>query len=334
MKSCAMPLICAWLLAAAFGAVSANAESTETPRADAPSVSEPPAETFDPDAELTRLAPFLDDEEQAIEAVRQFDRVQQRFAAWDSDLAEQYAAEGDQDLARAASNRLRARIETVRTAYEQLLARYPDNAEAHNFLGELHYDWLDDEATALTAWHRARELDEQLAAPRNNLAIHYCHVGEYQRCLGLFDEVMALDPDNPDYLFNITQVFLIHPRHIEAHYNIERPEVFERAMEMSRKAAQMKPEDYSLTQDYAVNYFAGENFGVTVNWADAAEAWKAARKAVRRSDELFYTWLNEGRVWLRDGNNKDAARCFQQALAIMPESEIAQQLLARAEGGE
>jgi tetratricopeptide (TPR) repeat protein len=325
MKWFAVPMVCVWLAAFSAAAVADTPDET-------PSLTEPPAATFDPEQELARLAPFLEEEESAIEAVRQFDRVQQRFAAWDADLSEQYAAEGDQDLARAASDRSQKRMETVKTAYGQVLTRYPDNARAHNFLGEVEYDWLGNQNAALAAWHRSRELDDELAAPRNNLAIHYCHVGEYSQCLELFDEALALDPENPDYLFNLAQIFLIHPRHVQAHYGIERPEVFERAMAMSRKATGLQPNDYTLAQDYAVNYFAGENFGVEVKWSDAAKAWQAARKCVRRSDELFYTWLNEGRVWLRGGENKEAARCFREALAIIPTSEIAQQLLARAGG--
>ena len=311
----------------------AENDAPNGPGAGGPSIEEPAAPTFDREAELERLQPFLDDEEKAVEAVRQFDRLQQRLASWDNDLAELYAAEGDADLSRVATERARERMQAVYTAYKQILERYPDNARAHNFIGEVEYDWLGYEAPALASWKRSRELDDQLAAPRNNLAIYYSHVGEYEQSLQLFDEVMALEPDNPDYLFNLTQIFLIHPRHIEAHYGIDRAEVYRRAMEMSRKAASLLPGDYTLTQDYAVNHFAAQNFGVTADWAEAAKAWQAAREAVRRSDELFYTWLNEGRVWLRAENNKEAARCFREALAILPESEIAQQLLERAEGG-
>ena len=316
-----------WLLVCLLLFGVAAAEDNAAP----PGIEEPPVETFDPEAELERLAPYLEDEAEAVRAVRQFDRLQQRFAAWDDELAEQYAAEGDMDLARMALERGRTRMETVLTAYEQILERYPDNAVALNFSGEVHYDWLQNQGRALEAWHRSRELDDQLAAPRNNLAIHYCHVGEYKDCLSLFDEAMELEPDNPDYLFNLAQIFLIHPRHVEAHYGIEGPEVYERAMEMSRKASELKPNDFSLAQDYAVNYFAGERFGVQVDWGDAAKAWQATRRTVSRSDELFYTWLNEGRVWLRADNGDEAARCFREALEIIPGNDVAQRLLERAE---
>lgn len=320
-----MPWVCTCVLAIGVCA------AADTPGQ--PSLEEPPAVTFDREAELERLAPFLEDEEEAVRAVRQFDRLQQRLAAWDGDLAEQYAAEGDEDLARVASQRARARMETALTAYEQIIERYPDNALAHNYAGEVQYDWLGNQPQALAAWQKSRELDATLALPRNNLAIHYCHVGEYSDCLAMFDEALALDSDNPDFLFNVVQIFLIHPRHVEAHYGIERAEVFTRAMAMSRRAVELKPGDYALAQDYAVNYYAGERFGVDVDWRDAARAWKTARESVRQADELFYTWLNEGRAWLRAGNNREAARCFEEALTIMPDSGIAQQLLRQAEAG-
>lgn len=298
---------------------------------DTPPLDVPPATVFDAEAELERLAPSLDDADNGFSTVRQFDRVQRRLAAWDLELAEQYDTEGDPDLARVTANRAEERVRAVARAYERILQRNPKQVDALNFLGELQYDWLGDQAAALENWEQAAALDETAHAPRNNLAIHLCHVGEYEKGLQRFDEVMALDPDNPDYLFNLAQIYLIHPAHVQRHHGIDRQEVYRRAMAMSRRAAELQPGDYALAQDYAVNYFAAENFGVEPDWREAAAAWQRARETVRRSDQLFFTWLNEARAWLRAGTHQEAARCLREALAIMPDSDVAQRLLEQAE---
>ena len=98
-------------------------------------------------------------------------------------------------------------------------------------------------------------------------------------------------------------------------------------MKMSKRAAELSNE-YELIQDYAVNFFAAENFQLEADWRSAARAWQWARTEVRTSDEEFYTWLNEARVWIADGNNTKARECLEAALAIRPESEVATNLMS------
>ena len=69
---------------------------------------------------------------------------------------------------------------------------------------------------------------------------------------------------------------------------------------------------------------------IKADWATAAEAWQKTRQQARTSDEVFYTWLNEGRVWIRKGDQDRAAACLREALAIRPDSEMASQLLAES----
>jgi hypothetical protein len=78
-----------------------------------------------------------------------------------------------------------------------------------------------------------------------------------------------------------------------------------------------------------VNFFAAENYGVDADWKEAAAAWAAARKHARNDTEEFYTWLNEARVWIENNDDDRAEPCLESALALMPDSTIALQLLEK-----
>ncbi|MFP4172356.1 MAG: tetratricopeptide repeat protein, partial [Candidatus Hydrogenedentota bacterium] len=102
--------------------------------------------------------------------------------------------------------------------------------------------------------------------------------------------------------------------------------IYETAMDMSRRAAEVKPDDYTFLQDYAQGYFSAENFGVEPDWSEAAQAWEQAREHAPREDVVFHTWLNEARAWERDGSPEEALRCVEEALELQPDSHAAQNL--------
>jgi hypothetical protein len=99
-------------------------------------------------------------------------------------------------------------------------------------------------------------------------------------------------------------------------------------MKMSKKAAELSNE-FELIQDYAVNFFAAENFQLEADWRDAAKVWQWAREKARTTDEEFYTWLNEARVWILEGNEDKARTCLEAALEIRPDNEVASTLLSK-----
>lgn len=280
--------------------------------------------------ELAPLGQQLDDEAALVDAVRAYDREQTALAEWDKGLAEQHADAGEEDLARDKLEQARDRLKRVRQAYEYILHNYGNNARAHNYYGELLYDYFGEHVGALKAWQLATALDPGLGAPLNNLAIHYCHGGEYATGLHYYDKALELDPDNPDYLFNLAQTYLLNRPAVQRIRQWDKARLYREAMKLSKKAAQAGEDDFELAQDYAVNFYAAENFGVTADWAKAANAWQRARVLARSKTETFYTLLNEGRAWLRKGNRNKAAACLEEAVVLMPSSDVAKQLLIEA----
>lgn len=279
--------------------------------------------------ELAFIQDIIDDEDQTITAVRKFDRVQQSLASWDMDIAQELGGKGDTEAADERAESARTRIGLIDQAYRIVLHTYPENSKALTFHGELLYDHFGDQNTAIKNWRLAAAFDRELSAPHNNLGLHYFHTGDYRLGLRELDRALELDGELSDYHYNMAQIYLVHGPQIAEMRGWDQKRIYREAMKHSKKAAELAPRDYDLQQDYAVNFFAAENFDVAADWKEAAEAWSTARARARNQTEEFYTWLNEARVWIEHGDAKRAEPCLQAALAIMPDSGVALGLLEK-----
>jgi len=283
--------------------------------------------------ELKFLEPVLANEESVIREIRTFERAQKAAADLEIESAREANRAGKSEDARAKQAAAQQRFQLVRRAYELALSYHNDSARLHNYYGELQYDVFGDFPSAVKEWSLASMLDDKLSGPLNNLALHYFHSGNYAMGLEHLDKALELDPRNPDYLFNLAQVYLIHTPQIAELRDWTPKKVYKKAMTASRKAAKLAPNDYETVVDYAVNFFAAERYGVRVNWRRAAKAWQTARPLARNETETFYTWLNEARVWIAAKKDEKALSCLNVALKLHPESEVVQELLRRVREG-
>ncbi|MCC6143797.1 MAG: hypothetical protein IT368_08315 [Candidatus Hydrogenedentes bacterium] len=320
------------LIAVTCAALAAVAVAQE-PAPDTPLVTHEPAAVEPPSAVSPEdLALVLSDEEETVTFVKRFDDEQQALARAEVEAARELAEAGQSEAAAARKSVAEDRVTQVRKLYEQVLEHYPNNAVLHNGYGELLYDVFGQVALGVKEWKTALALDGNLGAVHNNLGIHYAHYGDYPMALKHMDMALSLDKENPDYLFNMAQVYLAHTPQVAKIRKWSEKKIYRKAMDYSKKAAELAPDDYDLQQDYAVNFFAAENFEVEANWKDAAAAWQRARQSAQRPDQVFYTWLNEGRVWLRAERPDLARPALEQALSLRPESDVARSLLAKAGG--
>jgi tetratricopeptide (TPR) repeat protein len=280
------------------------------------------------------LAGVYEDEEAFVRGLRAFDRRETKLAEAALEEVKALRMQNKPVEAAAAHASAQARVEQVRAAYEFALKRYPNNARLHNFYGECLYDAFGDHAAALREWHLAISLDSKLSAPYNNIGLHEFHFGNYESGLRNLDTALKLEPDNPDYLYNMVQVYLVHFPQIGRIREWDKKKVYREAMKMSRKAAERAPDDYDIVMDYAVNFFKAEDLGEQADWRAAAKAWQAARALAGSGDRLFYCWLNEARCWKYAKRKKEAEACLLEALKIHPESGPAQKLLEEVRGGE
>lgn len=195
------------------------------------------------------------------------------------------------------------------------LKTFDHSAQIHNFMGTVFYDALGRETDGVKEWLAAVSLDSKYSDPHNNLGMHYFHSGHYALGFQNMDRALELDPKNADYCFNMAQNYLIYRPQTEEYRGWKADKIYKEAMKLSKKATKLAPEDFEILQDYAVNFFAAENFGETPDWKAAAKAWQVARKFAPGEVEVYFTWLNEGRAWRASGNKTEARRCFQEALA-------------------
>ncbi|MCC6698220.1 MAG: tetratricopeptide repeat protein [Candidatus Hydrogenedentes bacterium] len=284
--------------------------------------------------ELDQLNALAGDETKLVEAVRQFDVLQQGLIEWDREIASEAAKTGDRDEVQRREEAVGARVELLGKAYETLLAHYPRNARALNYYGEYLCDQKGEMAGALSMWKKSIAEDPKLSLPHNNLGIYYTHVGEYSRGLAAYKKAIELEPDNADFKFNLAQVYLINRPQVKEEYKWDDARLYKEAMKLSKEAADLRPTDYELAQDYAVNFFAATQIGVEADWNKAALAWQNARARATQLDQVFYTWLNEARARLFQGENEKAAVCLQEALKMDPNNAVAKQLLEKAKAGQ
>ncbi len=278
--------------------------------------------------ELVHLEALSGNATQLLKMIRGFDRLQCELASWDMELAEELALSGDTELAEEKMEQARRRLALVEEAYSYALERYPDNGRALTYYGELIYDYQGDHTKALMLWKKAAALHPDLGDVFNDLGIHYSHAGDLSRGLDYFDKALKCEPDNPDYLYNLCQTYLTQFPAVARQKGWSLKKVYKTAMKLSKKAAELG-NDYELVQDYAVNFYAAENFQVKADWRQAARAWQRARQHARTTDEEFFCWLNEARVRIEGGQKKKALACLDAALELRPDSEVAMTLKSR-----
>ncbi|MBI3118093.1 MAG: hypothetical protein HYZ00_05385 [Candidatus Hydrogenedentes bacterium] len=291
-----------------------------------------PAEPQDKPEELKALEPAIaESEAKAVEAIRALGQENEaKIKANEAELALKMQS-GDSTGAQELQQDIARRYALMRQAYQLGLDHFPNNAKLHNYLGEVLYDGFEELEPALKEWNQAIGLDPKFGNPYNNLGLHYVHYGEYKRGLEYMDKALELDDSNPDYLFNMVQIYLVHGPQVATIRSWEKDRVYKEAMKMSKKALKEAPEDYQLLEDYAVNFWKAEDFGVDANWKDAALAWQGARAQAKRPDQVFFTWLNEGRAWLLEEDQGKAVAALNEALKLHPDSAPAKNLLEKAQ---
>lgn len=280
--------------------------------------------------ELAYLEALATEPAELVSAARRFGLRQQALIEWDLALIEDYLREGKRDLAVTKQAGIAKRVDLMRSAWVYVTERYPNNARALNYHGEFLYDYDGQRAQAVQNWRVAIKIDNKLAAAHNNLGIHFFHTGDYRNGLERLQRALDLEDDNPDFLYNMSQMYLIHFPQLGEMLDLSKDKMFKEAMRMSKKAAQLSPDDYDVLLDYATNFYAAENFDVEIDWELAALAWRQTRTRASSQTQIFFTHLNEGRTWLRADEKENAIEALEAASALRPGSRVVEQLLTKA----
>ena len=193
--------------------------------------------------------------------------------------------------------RIEQRLKAVRDTYDIFLRRHPDHARAHlaygSFLMETH-----EEEQAVNQMEKARELDPKNPAAWNNLANYYGHRSPVKKAFEYYAKAIELNPKEAVYYQNLaTTVFLFRPDAMEF-YKIDEPQVFDKALDLYRKAMTLDPDNFVLASDYAMSYYGIK----PMRTGDAIAAWESALKIASNDKEREGVYIHLARIKL------DAAR--------------------------
>jgi len=287
-----------------------------------------PVASAENNRELEILKGALDNQKNFEKKARAFDKLHLALARALYEKAKTLEKQDKKDEAYAAAEDAQHHIDLVKSAYEMGLATFENSAVLHNYYGEFLYDYLGEQDGAVTHWQRAIQLDDKMGRAHCNYGMYALHNGMYSIGFDSMKTALRLEPNNPDFLYNMVQVYFAHSLYLMQSEKMERSKIYKDAMKMSEKAAQLAPEDFDVLRDYALNFFLATEYDVKTDWKEAVKAWRNAREKARTKAEVFNTWLNEARVHKENGDNNKALECLGKAQEIWPQSPVVQQLIA------
>ena len=200
---------------------------------------------------------LLEDDDDAQAEVDQWIR--------DNDAA---AAKGAGTPSADLKRRIRDRFAPIRQAYQDFLKRHPDHARARVAYGSFLND-LQDEEGAQEQWEKALALNSKDPAVYNNLANLYSHTGPISKVFEYYGKAIELNPREPLYYQNLGDVVFLFRKDAMKFYDLTEPQVYDKALELYRKALKLDPDNFPLASDVAQTYYGIK----PLRLEDALNAW-------------------------------------------------------------
>ncbi len=218
---------------------------------------------------VVRTAPAERPDEIAYKALlAEDDAAQEEMDLW----IREADAQGPSADNAALEKKIDARIEGVTKAYLAFLEKYSRHANARIAFGSFLND-TGQEAGAKEQWEKAMELDPRNPAIYNNLAGLYGHRGPVTNAFIYFEKAIALDPKEPVYYQNLATTVFLFRRDVMEHYAIQDEQrVFDKALELYRKAMSLDPGNFLLAEDTAQTYYGIK----PARHEEALAAWRKA----------------------------------------------------------
>lgn len=210
------------------------------------------------------------------------------------------------------SLRIEQRFDPVRRAYEDFLRRHPDHARARLAYGSFLGD-IGDEKESVVQWEKSRQLDPSNPAVWNNLANHYGHRGGIQKAFEYYAKAIELNPREPVYYQNLATSVYLFRKDAREYYQMDEQQVFDRALELYRKALKLDPTNFLLATDYAQCYYGIK----PTRFKDAMEAWNYAMKIARDEVERQGVYIHLARFQINAGHFAEARKHLDQVVDPM-----------------
>ena len=206
-----------------------------------------------------------------------------------------------------------ARFDVVRAAYGAFLQKHPDSAKGYLAYGSFLTD-IGDEEGAKVQYLNSKQIDPQNPAVWNQLANYYGHNGELTNAFVHYTEAIRLDPTEPIYYQNFATTVYLYRKDAREFYHINEQQVFDKALDLYRKAIALDTNSLVLATDYAISFYGIKPFRTN----DALMAWTNALKTA-------HTDLEKEGIEIHLARTKIAAGYYEQAsnhLALVTNSAL------------
>jgi tetratricopeptide (TPR) repeat protein len=219
--------------------------------------------------------------------------------------------------------KIATRLKAVVDRYEEFLKGHPHHVEGRIAFGSFLNE-MSEEEKAAEQWEQARLLNPKHPAPWNNLANHYGHFGAVSNAFPYYARAIELNPTEPIYYQNLATTVYLFRRDAERYYGINEQQVFDKALELYRKALELSPGSFPVATDLAQTYYGIQPFRLE----DAMKAWEDALKVAQTDLEKQHVYLHFARLKIRAGDYAAASNHLAQV--TLPQYDNLKQRLYRS----
>ena len=229
----------------------------------------------------------------------------------------QFAAKGAGLSSATLRARLAQRLDKVKATYEDFLKKHPDHARGRLAYGSFLND-IQESEQAKMQWEKARELDPANPAAWNNLANYYGHNSPVSKSFEYYAKAIELNPKESVYYQNLASTVYLFRHDATNYYKINEQEVFDKALQLFRKALELDPGNFLLATDFAQTYYGirpaktGDEEADRARGArltrEALDAWRVALSLARDDIEQQGVYIHFARLQINAGQFEEARK--------------------------
>lgn len=240
--------------------------------------------------------------EDAIEDARERNRRAELLAI-ESELRAIYAEFGRTEIPDLERSR---RLAPIAARYENLLLRFPDDAETLVLYAKFLRDGGDDEG-AREYFERVRKIEPGWAVVYQQLAAIAGEQGDIAAAFPLMKKVLELEPGQAVYHAQFGELIAAFRDELLEAKIFETRSELDCAMQNAFRAARaLLPQSLPAAMRYAESFYDAE----APDWRAALEAWDAAKKIFEASDT--HGTFSDNQRLMREGLELHRARAFAE----------------------
>ena len=228
------------------------------------------------------------------------DAAEQEVLRW-TDEARASTVKGPENPGVTLHNRIRQRLLSVKQEYEHFIALHPNHARIRLAYGSFLNDTQDEEG-AVEQWEKSKDLDPSNPAAWNDLANYYGHRSPVKKAFEYYEKAIALNNREPVYYENMATTVYLFRTDAEEYYHLTETQVFDKALDLYRKAIALDPDNFVLYSDYAQSFYGTK----PPRFQDGLVAWQGALKIAHDDREREGVYIHFARLHWKLGQYDQA----------------------------